>query len=74
MEPNAKHIDFIKVCCNFGGRVGLTTAPQREPEQPREPRGELLEQAWKQNAATWSQKLKSLILRSVFDDFGGELG
>ena len=29
-----------------------------------------MEQAWKQNAATWSQKLNTLFLRSFFDDFG----
>ena len=52
----------------------MTRAPQREPEKPRQPRGELSEQAWKQNETTWNKKLKSLILLRVFDDLGGELG
>ena len=39
MEPKVKSIDFIQVFLMILGRVGLTTAPQREPEKaPRAPR------------------------------------
>ena len=40
---------------------GSKKAPKREPEKPRQLRGELLEQAWKQNEAKGSKKLKTLI-------------
>ena len=42
MEPKAKNIDFSMVFDPFWGRLGLTRAPQREPEKAtRAPRSAL---------------------------------
>ena len=38
-----KTLILLTVFKLFFGRVGLTAAQYREPEKPREPRGELLE-------------------------------
>ena len=48
----------------------MKTAPQREPEKQREPRGELLEQAWKQNTATWSKTFNTLFIHFVLTILG----